>query len=71
MTVVRKFALGIGEKTAGKLMSFNGQILAIPLLFDSTFLMKFLWTTTTVIILALAGAGIARRSTMERSVFGF
>ena len=60
-----------GEKTAGKLMSFDGQTLAIPLLLDSRFLMKFLWTTTTVIILALAEAGIARRSTTERSVYRF
>ena len=60
-----------GEKTAGRPMLFNGQTLAIPLLINSAFLMKFLWITTTVIILALAGAGIARRSTMEQLVFGF
>ena len=52
-------------------MSLIGQTLAIPLLLDSTFLMKFLWITTTVIILALAEAGIARRSMTERLVFGF
>lgn len=58
-------------KTAGKLTSLNGQTIPGPFLIDSTFLSRFFWTTTTVTILALVRAGIARRSTTERLVPGF